>query len=140
MSALEVKSEAVSDLLDILRRGEWQIPEFQRDFVWSISDVASLITSIIQSRPIGMVTLWEQGDKPEVTLEPISIPDSPIRRMFVNKADENSKVFAVLDGRQRCTAIAMAFGGLRAKDLRSRLAGRFFWILRVLNLPNAFGL
>jgi Protein of unknown function DUF262 len=79
-----------------------------------------------------MATLWEQGDMPEVALKPIYImdrdPDSKERREaeLPGASTPPAKTFAVLDGRQRCTAIAMAFGGLRPLYTRNRYAGRYY--------------
>ena len=127
---LEITSVAVSGLLDKLRTREWMIPAFQRDFVWTIGDVSSLIYSILERRPIGMATLWQQSDESDLPLEPVSIPDrenSGSKTTSLDGAKEYpSRRYAVLDGRQRCTAIAMAFGGLRPRNRRFRFAGRFF--------------
>ena len=123
---LDVSSVTVGDLLDKLRTREWMIPAFQRDFVWSINDVSSLVYSILERRPIGMATLWKQLDDSELPLVPISIRDrkKPIELLGAEKPPATR--YAVLDGRQRCTAIAIAFGGLRPTDRRLRLCGQFF--------------
>src|SRR5262245_25680646 len=114
MGQLEVTNVNVSTLLEKLRKREWLIPYFQREFIWSVQDVIELIDSIFAARPIGMATLWEQADDSELKLQPISIVDidpgtkKPTPILF-QETDENPKrVYAVLDGRQRCTAIAMA--------------------------------
>jgi hypothetical protein len=74
MGGLQVTDVAVPELLKKLKRGEWLVPEFQRQFVWTVSDAIELVNSIFDSRPIGMATLWEQPDESELPLEPISIP------------------------------------------------------------------
>src|SRR5258706_370590 len=107
--SLDVNSVTVEDLLSLLGSGEWLIPRFQRDFVWSVADVAQLIYSILELRPIGMATLWEQPDRSGLDLEPVSIPDSGAPRYFRPVSEAPNRTYAVLDGRQRCTAIAMAF-------------------------------
>jgi hypothetical protein len=131
MAALEVTSVTVPDVLEKLRRREWLIPEFQRDFVWSISDVIDLVASILDARPIGMATLWAQPDTGQLSLEPISVPDDTEEleqklRYFSVTAENPKKIWAILDGKQRCTAIALAFGGLKAQNPIFRFAGRFF--------------
>ena len=123
---LEVKSVTVGDLLDRLRTREWMIPAFQRDFVWSINDVSSLVYSILERRPIGMATLWKQLDDSELPLVPVSIRDREGLTKLRGEEKPPATKYAVLDGRQRCTAIAIAFGGLRPTDRRLRLCGRFF--------------
>jgi hypothetical protein len=126
MSSLYVTDVTVPVLLDRLRKQEWQVPQFQREFVWTVSDVIELTKSIIESRPIGMATLWEQSPSPEVPVEPVWIADATGRRYLEGSLANPNKVFAILDGRQRCTAIAMAFGGLRAQDGKFKFSGRFF--------------
>ncbi len=126
MAELEVNSITVPVLLDKLRKREWMVPQFQREFVWAVPAVVELVSSIIESRPIGMATLWEQNAEPEVELDPIWIPDASGPRHLGDDRSKPHKRFAILDGRQRCTAIAMAFGGLRAEDGKFRFSGRFF--------------
>lgn len=123
---LEVTSVTISDLLDKLRAREWMIPAFQRDFVWTIGDVSGLVYSILERRPIGMATLWRQSDDSELPLVPVSIRDRDKPIALPGAEKHPATKFAVLDGRQRCTAIAIAFGGLRPTDGRLRFWGRFF--------------
>lgn len=126
MSRLVVTDITVPALLDRLRKREWLVPQFQREFVWSVADIIEFVISIVESRPIGMATLWEQGSSPEMASDPIWIPDSSGRKYFTKLEINPPNTWAILDGRQRCTAIAMAFGGLRADDGKFRFAGRFF--------------
>lgn len=128
MSRLTVTDVTVPVLLDLIRRQEWVVPQFQRDFVWTVADVIKLVDSILDSRPIGMATLWEQesATQTEVDTEPIWIPDGDKHLFLGGDAVPPSKHFAILDGRQRCTAIAMAFGGLRSHGPKSKFAGRFY--------------
>ena len=123
---LEITSVTVGALLEKLRTREWLIPAFQRDFVWSIGDVSDLVYSILERRPIGMATLWQQADTSELPLEPVSIPDHGGSAELTEADETSARKYAVLDGRQRCTAIAMAFGGLRPDDRRLKFCGRFF--------------
>jgi hypothetical protein len=135
MSSLYVTDITVPVLLDRLRKREWQVPQFQREFVWSSADVIELVKSILESRPIGMATLWEQGPNPEVPVEPVWISDAEDRRYLEGSHENPNKVLAILDGRQRCTAIAMAFGGLRAHDGKFKFSGRFYLDLETTD-PN----
>ena len=68
MADLNVTSYTIAELIDCLKKKEWQIPQFQREFVWTNGDVIELIDSILSARPIGMATIWEQPQE--------SIPDS----------------------------------------------------------------
>lgn len=130
MSKLAVESRTIAEVLDLLRSNTWLVPSFQRDFVWSEADVTSLALSVIEARPIGMATLWEQADDSELHLEPASISDTldgkPVEATLSTNSDKPKKFYAVLDGRQRATALAMVFGGLRATDARRKFSGRYF--------------
>ncbi|BCW74745.1 hypothetical protein NicSoilB11_10700 [Arthrobacter sp. NicSoilB11] len=77
-----------------------------------------------------MATLWEQPDDSDLTLVPASIPDTQngqsVDASLSSPEDRPKNFYAVLDGRQRATALAMVFGGLRATDARRRFSGRYF--------------
>lgn len=131
MGKLVIESIGIADLLARLRTNTWLVPAFQRDFVWSEANVTSLVLSVIEARPIGMATLWEQPDDSDLKLVPASIEDTQnnvATAVTLAEDDESrpNRFYAVLDGRQRSTALAMAFGGLRATDSRRRFSGRFF--------------
>lgn len=132
MSQLQVTDITVPVLLRKLRTREWLVPQFQRDFVWSNAAVIALVNSIIDSRPVGMVTLWEQQENTSLQLEPVSVPDwiteinGPGRREYVQTDSRPGRYYAVLDGRQRSTALALAFGGLRAQSGVYKNAGAYF--------------
>ena len=102
MSQLDVTSLNVATLLEKLKKRDWQIPHFQRDFIWNVNNVIELIDSIFASRPIGMVTLWEQGNDSELALSPISINDrdatsrNVVPIFFQDAASNPTRVYAVL--------------------------------------------
>jgi hypothetical protein len=126
MKDSKVHAISIDEFLSLLRRQEWLIPQFQRDFVWSPSDCAELAQSVLAARPIGMVTVWEQPDDSGLALEPIVLRYGKQEVSFASSEKRPNRFFAVLDGRQRSQATAMAFGGLRATDKRSKFCGRFF--------------
>ncbi|HEL5040876.1 TPA: DUF262 domain-containing protein [Stenotrophomonas maltophilia] len=127
---MKVEAVGISKVLENLRNSAWLVPSFQRDFVWSEGDVVNLVSSIIDARPIGMATLWEQPDESALDLDSINIPDRQGAQAglarFSDPAQRPNKIFAILDGRQRCTAIAMAFGGFRSQDPKRKFSGRFY--------------
>ena len=132
MAEIEVTDTTIPALLSKLSTGEWLTPEFQREFVWNTSAVIGLINSIIDAKPIGMVTLWEQENKSDLELEHISVPDWDTAknvtgpRYYGNNEKRPGRYYAILDGKQRSTAIALAFGGLRAKSGNYKHSGRYF--------------
>src|SRR5688500_1809076 len=128
MAGITVNSVTISDLHSYLRDREWLVPTFQRDFVWGESQVTGQICSILDAHPIGMITLWAQSDSGSLQLEPLSIADSTSDgvRYFTRKEEDANKTYAILDGRQRSTAIAMAFGGFKSQNGRYKYCGRYF--------------
>lgn len=132
MANLEVSETNVPGLIKKLKTGEWLAPLFQRDFVWSNAATVALINSIIDAKPIGMVTLWEQENPSQMELEHISIPDwsaidgKAAVKFFGLPTERPGRYYAILDGRQRSTALALAFGGLRASFKSYRTSGRYF--------------
>lgn len=132
MSATErINSVSVPEVLQHLMDGKWLVPPFQREFVWDVPAITALATSIIDGYPIGMMTLWDQSEEGDIEhLEGISLPDwddsagLTITRYFAGKKANEPR--AILDGRQRCTALAMLFGNFCQKENRRKYAGRFF--------------
>ena len=77
---------AISDLVQAAKNGEYDIPEFQREFIWRPIQVADLADSLSRGYPIGCLVVWK-----------------PVK--------EGEKVpFYVVDGQQRMTALCIMFG------------------------------
>lgn len=86
------------DLKDILRdadEGKLQLPDFQRDYVWTDEDVRSLIASIAKGFPVGALLTLESGSA--VSFKPRLIVGVP------EKDVEPSEL--LLDGQQRITSL-----------------------------------
>lgn len=132
MSSIEVKSIDIPTLLTNLHSGEWLTPEFQRDFVWTPAQIVSLVNSILDAKPIGMATIWQQEEESELPLEHISINDRDPEstksgpRFFGENEKRPGRYFAILDGKQRSTSIAMVFGGLKARSGTYKHSGAYF--------------
>ena len=88
----------LKDVLDSIAKGEMQLPDFQRGWVWDNLHIRSLIASRSLSYPIGAVMFLEAG----------GVPFKP--RLFEGVALQpapNPKTF-VLDGQQRLTSMYLA--------------------------------
>jgi hypothetical protein len=127
MGAIQVNAFTVEDMLKALASQEWAVPLFQREFVWSTRDVCLLADSILKGRPIGIATLWKITDEmaSDLGTESVSLGYGGKQISFSTRREAGQQL-AILDGRQRCTAIAMAFGGLRVDAAKSQYNGRFF--------------
>ena len=92
-------------LFSDVKRGRIKIPQFQRDFVWSKEQTASLIDSIIKGFPIGTFIFWQTKDElrhvREIGNE--SLPPTP----------SGESTSYILDGQQRIASLYLAHKGLQ---------------------------
>ncbi len=97
---------ALKDVLDAIARGDTQLPDFQRGWVWDDMHIKSLIASLSLSYPIGAVMFLEAGGvpfKPRL-FEGVSLQPAPKPKTLV------------LDGQQRLTSMYLALrSGLPVK-------------------------
>lgn len=100
----EPQSITFSTLIHDIDKGIIKIPQFQRDFVWSIEQSAKLIDSIIKGYPIGTFILWESQEnlRSVRNIGGANLPDTP----------PGSMVQYVLDGQQRMTSLYASLKGL----------------------------
>ena len=127
-----VQSLTIDEILDKASEGYFQIPQFQREFVWNNNQISTLIESALQGLPCGSIVTWEysknnirKGAYRNVRLEETN---SGIKS-YINFPPDRTKhpaPYLVIDGLQRITAISVAFGGLRNTTGKHRLGGRFF--------------
>ncbi len=85
-------------------RGRVKIPQFQRDFVWSLEKCASLLDSIVKEYPIGSFIFWKTKERLRSVrnIGGIGIPD----------AEDGDYVSYILDGQQRVTSIYASLKGI----------------------------
>ena len=101
MSTFDVKQPFLQDMLKNIENGGIQLPDFQREWVWDDYHIRSLIASVSQSFPIGVV----------LALEASSIDIRFKARLLegVNSEYANKKPeILILDGQQRLTALFQA--------------------------------
>lgn len=86
-------------------KGSIKIPMFQRDFVWTTTQTASLIDSIIKGFPIGTFIFWKTQEvmRHYRNIGNAHLPDAP----------QGDAVHYVLDGQQRITALYAVRKGVR---------------------------
>lgn len=112
------------DLKDILRkvvRGQMQLPDFQRDYVWQDEDVRSLIASIAKGYPVGALLTLQTGG--EVNFKP--------RLIEGVDCDQPEPEELLLDGQQRITSLFQAmFSEDPVKTLNKKKKGveRYYYI------------
>ncbi len=88
-----------------IENGDIKIPQFQRDFVWSMESSAKLMDSIIKGYPVGVFTFWRTKERLRSVknIGSIDLPDIP----------DSDYVNYVLDGQQRITSIYASITGAK---------------------------
>ena len=117
------KQEAtVSQLVSMIEKGQIQLPEMQRKFVWKAVKVRDLLDSLYRGYPSGTILMWEPDE--EVALTSFSI-----------KTDDKSafKPMLLLDGQQRLTSLSSV---LRGEPVNVRRRRRPIEILFNLEHPD----
>lgn len=82
--------------LEKVASGNYLVPKFQRDFVWSTKQIVDLFDSIIKGFPIGSIIMWKPDGEEFDTINNIG---------GINIEPAESEVSYILDGRQRITAM-----------------------------------
>lgn len=90
----------ISTLVDMYKRGELQLPEIQRHYVWRATRVRDLLDSLYRGYPSGSILMWE-------TDQPVPTRDFAI--------SQDTTAFAgrklLLDGQQRLTSLRAVLNG-----------------------------
>ncbi len=121
--AFGIEKEFLLDILKEVRDGKTQLPEFQRDWVWPDTNVASLLASVSLSYPIGTVMMLQTGG---------------VGIRFKHRSIEGAQPPAgvhpkrlVLDGQQRLTALFQALmldRPVKVKDERGKALEVWFYL------------
>lgn len=106
----------VGDAIERAVSGEWDMPEFQRKFVWKPSQACDLADSLWRNYPIGPLLLWRDANR---------------------AAGSSPPQWWIADGQQRLTSLCLLCGRepawLRRKpaDMRRRLREQFDFVFDI---------
>ena len=105
MPRIDPGSLKYGDLFSDVERGRIKIPQFQRDFVWSKEQTASLIDSIIKGFPIGTFIFWRTNEELRHVREigNATLPPTP----------DGELTSYILDGQQRIASLYSVHEGLQ---------------------------
>ncbi len=98
MSKAEYK---VSTLVDMIESGELQLPEMQRQYVWTQVKVRDLLDSLYRGYPSGIILAWKAPHDAEVETRAFAVA--------ANRDDSASLL--LLDGQQRLTSLSSVLRG-----------------------------
>ena len=93
-----IEHNNISDILHWIDKGTIGIPEMQRPFVWSTTQVRDLIDSLYRGYPIGFIVTWQN-------------PDASLK---MGGKGQNKEI--IIDGQQRITALSAALMGKEIVD------------------------
>lgn len=82
----------LDELLMRIKKKDIVLPEFQREYIWTLEQSKQLIVSLFRSYPVGAFLFWNTDNPPE------------IKNIAVNK-EKIGSVIVILDGQQRLTTL-----------------------------------
>ncbi|WP_095659838.1 DUF262 domain-containing protein [Corynebacterium glaucum] len=95
-------SYSLIDLFTRAERGELQLPDFQREYIWNTDRVRTLITSVLRGYPIGSFLALDTRNSP------VRFRPRPLAGLQVEGVEPG---LLLLDGQQRLTSLYHAFKG-----------------------------
>ncbi|WP_338736976.1 DUF262 domain-containing protein [Candidatus Dehalogenimonas loeffleri] len=123
MTTFTSDKESLQDVLKAISIGTYQLPEFQRGWVWDDAHIMSLLASVSLSYPIGAVMMLENGNK-DVRFKP-----RPVEGVELALPVEPERF--ILDGQQRLTSLYQAIilnRAVKTKDIRKKEILRWYYI------------
>jgi hypothetical protein len=111
------KDLRLNSVIDQIYEGEYQLPEFQRDYIWKDPNVKGLFESVLLGHPIGSILLLELNkENPLLAWVNFSeiIPPEARQFEYIGK-DKVPPRFLVLDGQQRLTSLSRLTNGTSEK-------------------------
>lgn len=99
---------SVRELVSMVEKGELQLPEMQREYVWRATRVRDLLDSLYRGYPSGVILAWESDESVATT-------------KFAVETNNKSaiKPLLLLDGQQRLTSLSAVLRG-EPVDVRGR--------------------
>jgi len=113
----------IDELLNDVKVGKVQLPDFQREWIWDDDHVKSLLASVSLSYPIGAIMML-QADPNDMTFQPLPLEGAKV-------SDSTKPEHLVLDGQQRLTSLFLALRSgivVPTKDSRGKAIRRWYYI------------
>jgi hypothetical protein len=105
---IRVIPDTLNNLIVAVSKGQYRIPQFQREYVWEKSKVLELFDSVYKEFPIGSFFLWKAGREfNHLFRHSMDLGIPPVR--------DDDDVCFILDGQQRITSLYVTLLGLTAR-------------------------
>ena len=122
----------LGNILAQVEKGDIQLPDFQRGWVWDDDRIKGLLISICRGFPIGAVMTLSAGGEIRLKARPIE---------GVDESAAGSPSTYLLDGQQRLTSLYQALrysGPVDTHDNRNKRIKRWYYIdLKAATEPDA---
>jgi hypothetical protein len=122
-ASFDSTKKGLLELLGFIQKGQLQLPDFQRSWVWDDDRIRALIASVSEFFPIGAVMLLETGGQ-NVRFKPRPVAGTTDALRNVNPET------LILDGQQRLTSLYQAIMGafaVETKDAKSKPIRRWYY-------------
>lgn len=117
-------SYSLKDLFARAERGELQLPDFQREYIWDVDRIRTLVTSVLRGYPIGSFLALDTRNTPmRFRPRPLEGLNSPV--------PHTQPGLLLLDGQQRLTSLYHALtgdGAIKTVDFLGRTIHRKFFV------------
>lgn len=122
----------ITKLLEWVRIGALQLPDFQREYKWDDERIRQLLVTIVRGHPMGVIMILQTGS------DQIRFKPKPITGVIGPVEDP---AYLLLDGQQRVTSMYQALTGdgvvQTQDDRRKKLSRRYFIdIEKALGTPS----
>jgi hypothetical protein len=122
-TTFDATSDTLANLLNEVAAGRLQLPDFQRGWVWDDDHIASVLTSVSRSFPIGAVMTLQTGG--EVRFK------ARVVEGVTFKGEPPDPDRLLLDGQQRLTSMYQALklkDAIRTRDTKRRVVEVFYYV------------
>lgn len=109
----------IHQAMESIRKSEYLLPAFQRDFVWSTEQIEKLFDSLMRDYPTNSMLFWKVKGETKTKWKFYKFIDSfilnannkQIINPLFNQASSSNDFYAILDGQQRLTAMRIGLYG-----------------------------
>lgn len=98
MAGVRADHHNIEEWLELVQKGFVQLPDFQRDVVWSYQKVVGFLNAALQGRPVGCLLVLKTKPHEPPPFDPRPIEGSSIPQ-------DAGCEYLILDGQQRITAL-----------------------------------
>ena len=95
--SIRTTNRTLTSLLQYIKQGNIQVPQFQRGFIWDRDNVKRLFDSIKKGYPVGTIFLWKPADSSD------GLNESKLGAYTIPRG--NAQDYYVLDGYQRLSTL-----------------------------------